>query len=77
MRNVAYGLILFFAPVFTFGLILESVSRGAGANKYGSASFVEGYEEAKIGTNMNVLKWTLDKNYRVGRLAGRTTNSRE
>ena len=38
--------------------------------KFGSSSYGEGYSEGLDGVPPSVIRWTLDADYRLGRMAG-------
>lgn len=66
---LAAALFLSLPVAFFVGVALAS-SRPTPPGQFGSSSYGEGYSEGLDGVPLSVIRWTLDADYRLGRMAG-------
>lgn len=70
LLNVAVALIAPVLFVLLIGILRQEAS-GSASGQFGSgAAFLQAYEEAKDGKPVKPLRWMLERQYRLGRLAG-------
>ena len=71
LLNLVLGAVLFLSvPVAFFVGVAMASSKPTPPGKFGSSSCGEGYSEGLDGVPPSVIRWTLDADYRLGRMAG-------
>lgn len=70
LLNVGVALIAPVLFVSLIGILRQEASAGASGQFGGGAAFLQAYEEAKDGKPVKPLRWMIERQYRLGRLAG-------